>query len=113
MDEQRFEMPPQQPERLGGKAWNPESVKWVEENGRLVSGDDARVGHVDSVLIDGAVSSGMFWACSPLQPNGVQAKRSGDTSQFCRFGIATALNVGDGGLRASSFLGQRSLGQAR
>jgi len=37
MDEQRFEIPMQQPERLGGKAWNQESVKWVEENGRLVS----------------------------------------------------------------------------
>lgn len=31
------EIPVQRPQRLDGKAWNAESVKWVEENGRLVS----------------------------------------------------------------------------
>lgn len=43
MDEQRLASPPQQPERLGGSAWNPESVKWVEDQALLVSAFQERV----------------------------------------------------------------------
>lgn len=43
MTNERPQIPAQRPQRLDGKAWNAESVKWVEENGRLVSAFQERV----------------------------------------------------------------------
>lgn len=43
MNEQRLASPPQQPERLDATAWNPESVKWVEDQALLVSAFQERV----------------------------------------------------------------------